>query len=563
MNGGLLATGLAMVSVASAVDVTRKNHNGQPFLPALMPALGNSSGLAKQHHLEAAQLSSPSGSSRHPVVEGGAQDAFAGVAILIAVAFIGMVAVFAETRAADSGTSAAVPHRRAAPMLQVLDVIVVTAAVAIDGIISTIATSLLPEIIGSSRAEIIVFARPLVALVTMPVLIGWLQGGVRSGRVAIGVGLLLLAITCMVHSMARSVVSLLVGHAVYMVASSFVLVSAAHTVMLQASLANAGLSLNAVLAAAAASFIYAPWVGSALRDSVGDTAMMVFLAGAAAFICCVWALVSLVGFDKATSASSGIGIELKTRSALEAIGDAMQDRTQLILLGGVLLSAAGLSLHGASVPLYLGSLQSLNPAALEVAQGCAGVVLVLTVLSCGVVYDSLGGAGVLRGMVIGLVMNMLGLRTVIQAQASADARQMITLIGFFTSHCGLGMYLGFALPTLIVLARIRGPMVFSDLGAAPTAAFAAFGLGLMWFLGDVIGMGFQLILCPIIGLKNTILTFASALLVHTVLVLTVPRLTLGADKDSAAQADLALGAAIEEASEAVEENERSTWHWDS
>lgn len=550
MNGALLVAGLALVCVASAVDINRKSRNGQPFLPGVPPALGNSTHLVKQHHFIF--------KAGHPAAA--MPDAFAGAAILVAVGFIGMVALMAESRASDSGTATVKLHRKAAPALQVMDVMVVAAAVAVDGIISTVATALLPEIVGSSEAEIIVLARPLVVLATMPFLMVLLQGGVQSGRLAIGLGLLLLASTCLVQSIAHSMLSLLVGHALYMVASGFVLVSAVHIVMLQASLANAVLSLNTIFAAAAASFFYAPTIGSALRDFFGgEAALMVSLAGTAAFTCCVWALVSLVGFDRAAGVPSDVGVAIKARGAFEAIADTMRDTKQLVLLGGVLLSSAGLSLHGASVPLYLGSLESLNPAALEIAQASAGAVLVLAVLSSGVVYDTLSGAGILRGMVIGLVVNMLGLRTVIQAQASVDGRQLITLIGFFASHCGLGMYLGFALPTFLLLARSKGPTQLGESISRSTAAVASFSLGLMWLLGDVVGTGFQLLLCPAIGLKNTILTFASALLVHTFLVLTVSRWTLAMDKDSAAQADLALGAAIEEASVPVEDHERSSW----
>lgn len=540
MHTALVASSFATFFVTSAIDVNRMNHNGQPFLPVSVPAAIShlpEHGTAKQYQLEPGSHAT---ASMQPMVTAPSSAAFVGVALAILSAFSGLV--FMTTM--KSGFAEALGPRAAVTM-QVLDALVLAGAVAVDGIAYTIASSVLPELVGGSMAQLIFFARPVVALLSMVTVTGWLQTGVQSGRLATGMGLLLLSCACLVPLTTVSGLPLIVGHAILNVSSGIVLLSALQTVMLQAPCTRASWNLDALFAASAASLTFGPWVGNVLRDSLSEAALMVFLAGVAAVICCALVLVSC--FTARSSAVDAVEdyVQLGARSALQAMRDAVGSSKQLLLLGGILLSAALLSLQGACVPLYLSGLDNLNGALVHNAQLSSGVVLVFTILSCGAVYDMLSGPCAVRSMVVGLVLHILGLRLLIQAQGSAAGGQLFTLIGLFASHCGLGMYLGFALPTFMLLARGRGYAVGNGRGKFSNAASASCALAAMWLVGDTLGMGFQLVLCPVLGLQNTIMTFATALLLHTFLVLMAPRRTCGTEKETA-HTDFTLGAALGE-----------------
>lgn len=224
----------------------------------------------------------------------------------------------------------------------------------------------------------------------------------------------------------------------------------------------------------------------------------------------------------ARGADDGLGA---CRALLGPLPAMLQDTQHRVLLTGIALSAAVLSLHGMLMPVFLG--QPSLPAAeisaddlgAALGQGAAcGAAMGAALLFCGLVADSLLRCPktVATALVAASAAGALGLRAVVAGHQSA--RPVLVMLGLLASHLSLGSYLGSALPLLVALpAANRARRPNPSIAAVLSAAIWAF-----WLLGDGLGAAAQLFLSWRIGLDGTVLFFGVALALHTVTVLTVP-----------------------------------------
>lgn len=382
---------------------------------------------------------------------------------------------------------------------------------AIDSTTAAVVVPILPELSGDSGSVLLFFIRPAIASTTAMVLLpAWIPKGAAWGHFITAVGLLFLASSCLCFATATSVLPVLCGQILHAIASATIFVSVIHTRIQEAAVGRIGLHLGATLGGMAVGHGCAPWLGSTLHEVCGIPAMFVILAWMAAFACClhIGVFKHEVAPSSEPKAITDTPSHAKQSATLRLISRSLLQK-RLMLLGGVALAAAVVALHSIAVPLYLQSLDKADERTLSIWQGTGSLALFLAIISTGVIFDNLGIRSVIFGMVVALVLSILGLRFLVMP----SARHELIPIGLIASFAGVGMHLGLAVPLYARLAICTGGK--TDHTSISTVDPMASGmLGACWYLGDVLGVGGQLLLCPLVGVKLTILAFACALALH-------------------------------------------------
>jgi hypothetical protein len=251
--------------------------------------------------------------------------------------------------------------------------------------------------------------------------------------------------------------------------------------------------------------------------------MMLILAITAAAVACVHLAVSGYVLEEPTNMEfDHAGLK---ETVFHSLAELLRDAKSCTLLGGVALSAAVLALHATLMPHYLGGPGIAQDAPFAPNESIARMTMCLAILTAGVATDAIGERLAICGMIIAVVMNVLGLRSVVEGHDAGQA--FATSIGLCASQGGVGGYLGLALPMLL-----RQGCGYSVLRAMPAAAVIAAAINVMWLLGDACGVALQMVLSPLFGPTQTILAFAILLTLFASMALVVPRQSAALEKAS-------------------------------
>lgn len=430
-----------------------------------------------------------------------------GPLVSIAVALVGLAArterpVPKGGRHGEAATAkAAEPGlwETARAVQQAGDAAVATAAVAIDSAVAAAAVPLLPELAqGQQGARLLYFSRHCVALATTALVPLLLRSGMHRGRLVTAGGLVLLSASCLHLAVATSFAAVFAARAIGAMASALIIVPIFHTILLQAPTDRAGFRIDVTMCGAGIGSAFGPWVGKFLLHFMELPLVMVASSIAVASVCCAhlvvtgWIVGTPDGYHHGHLSEHGFN-----GSVFQAASTLLCDVKQRVLLAGVGLSFAVLSLHDTLVPAFLGQFR-----AAATGVNSAGAAMGLSVLASGLLVDVLAELGALHGMVVAQVVGILGLRAVINGLGSAQP--FMWSIGLFASQGSIGAYLGLAMPS----------MLRSAASTKSASAVASAALGASWFLGDALGVCLQMALHLRIGHSYTIVVFAVGLAVH-------------------------------------------------
>jgi len=275
--------------------------------------------------------------------------------------------------------------------------------------------------------------------------------------------------------------------------------------------------MGAALYGAATGGAMGPWIGGVLAAWWGAPFAMATLAAACEVTCLLYLATCIWIVEAPADVQLGHPLEGGLTSTLFTVASkTLQDPRSCVLLVGVGLGAAVLSMHAAVVPAYLdGQDWSVGGADLAAAEGLAQACLGLAVLVAAACADALGERWVVCGMVVSTVLNIIGIRCIVKGHGSVQP--LIAAVGLLCSQGGVGGYLGLALPLLLRITC--GPCA---LPTAPAAAASSGALGVALLAGEGIGVALQRGLLPALGHERTVLAFAVLLAGHVCLVLAVP-----------------------------------------
>lgn len=420
------------------------------------------------------------------------------------------------SRASSQRTKVSVPGDPFwATMQSALDTLVAAVALAVDGAAASAVVPMLPGLAGGHGAFLLFFARPVVALSTVVVLPLFLRGGAHRGRFAQALGLVLLAMACLMQTVFISLNVALAARIASSVASAMILAPALYTAMLRAPAEQMAWRICCALCAAALGAAVGPHVGAMLTDFGGPSAAMASAAVMATVTCCAQLAVSRWVLDVGADMRSINVLEFDFQGSVFRLAkELLQDMRLMTLLAGVTLVAALLALYGLLVPIYFDSDSDLvsntaaGPPVFPAREAAARTALAVALLACGLKGQRTGGGG----MVFALALCALGLRAV--AEARGDGHPWIASVGLLASHLGAGGYLGLALPTLLRLVSSNGSA--DDCPRVPVAAVTGAAVAAAWLLGDALGVALQMVLSPLVGAKHTILVFAAIAAGHCV-----------------------------------------------
>jgi len=414
-------------------------------------------------------------------------------------------------------------HLFLAPVLPALDVVLAASAIAVDSAIEAIIVIVLPELRhgggnGGLGLSSLVFARPILAISVVVLLPLWLQSGLNRGRIATAMGLALLSIACLVLAMSISFLGIMVGQVMSAMASAAIITPALHTVIVEAPADRVGLHLSIPVTGISVGFAGGPWLGSVLHVHCGLPGMMAALGLGSAAMCCLIVYLSRhVGDFSAVGVARPSDLDCCQESLLQVFFKVLFNSKRCTLIAGIGLSAGVLALHSVILPLGLGGLGYPHAGAPSCTQieGAVGVVLALSSLVPGTLVDRMGEQLAVCGLVAVLVLNVLGLRAIVEGVDSDQP--LVALGGLIASRWSLGAYLGVAMPLLLRLECSRGANLILQTSAVVSASF-----GVAWFLGGTLGVYLQLVLYHWLGCQRTVIAFAMVLLVHAIVLLIAP-----------------------------------------
>jgi len=388
-----------------------------------------------------------------------------------------------------------------AAALSALDTVVTAYAAGLVSCINASIEASLPVLSGGTGALELYFSGSLVAAVMITMLPLWLQSHPQAGRLGTGTGLILLAVTCVLHTTVFGFKVCLVARAIGALANILIVSCALHTAMLQklagwrASTVVCGLVLGSALG---------PLSGELLTDLLGLQGTLAVFSVAAMTASCAYVAISIW----VTNAQARLSPSSSSGSIWRSVSDlALHPRLRL-LVSIVGLCSALLALHNTSMPLHLREVIPLTESPyVAIAEGGAHVLLAAGVLCCGAICDKVSEPRAVNGMLTAIVTSILGLRAIAGGQANSHPSLAIT--GLITSNVGLGGLLGISLPWLAYY-----PQGCSVAQRVPTAAVIAVAAFAFWILGEASSIATQIFLTPVIGHSSTILIYSGGLVLH-------------------------------------------------
>eukprot|EP00747_Dinoflagellata_sp_TGD_P187922 gnl/TRDRNA2_/TRDRNA2_46119_c0_seq1.p1 gnl/TRDRNA2_/TRDRNA2_46119_c0~~gnl/TRDRNA2_/TRDRNA2_46119_c0_seq1.p1 ORF type:complete len:556 (+),score=121.31 gnl/TRDRNA2_/TRDRNA2_46119_c0_seq1:54-1721(+) len=498
LQGGLLVVGV-VATYAAAVSAQRRTYTAEARL--------NVDGVRQEDEVQLLQTlvnvnapTEPEPKARDPSE---ASSNFTNHCALVTVAMLlcnlAWLAKLAKDDPAKTAADPAGPvDHHVAMRKAAMEALLPAIFICIDSSVASLTIPMLPELSQGESPSALFFARPIVATTTAMLLPLMLRGGVHRGRLATALGLMMISLSCLIFGTVPSFAAAMVARIVGAAASAAIFVPLLHTVMLQAPIEHKGWRLCVALCGAAAGSSFGPWVGHHLYHACGLSPMMVVLALVAAMSCFVQILETRRIAEEGNVAC--VVDQCSISSVVQASSDFANSAKHLVLLVGLLLGAAVLALHSMLVPLYLGTMDTFaDPQDLNMAEGAASLAFGLAILSAGLFVDGLGEQLAVRGAVVALVMNVLGLRAI----AENPTHLWIAMLGLVASNWGLGMYFGLAVPALVRALREEGCSVTVVATSAVTSAFVAIAL----FTGDAFGVVLQRMLYPLLGYRDTITLF--------------------------------------------------------
>jgi hypothetical protein len=402
--------------------------------------------------------------------------------------------------------------------LRLIDLVTGAVVTATDSIVASILVAVLPQFGNAHALQVpLYFARPIVGVATAMLLPLLLRADAQRGRMLVAIGLVLLSCSCLLFVAASSLLVALLARCIGAVASAMITVPLFYTIVLQAQVPaeTVGWRIGVAMFGAAAGSACGPWIGSILGQVCDLPAMMVVLAVLAAAVACMHLAVSGRVLAEPTS-HFGNPLESGLKgNVVRSLAELLHNVKCCTLLAGVALSSAVLALHTTLLPFYLGDPRIGPDAPFAIDESLASVMLGLAILTTGVAADALGERGAICGVLVALVMNVLGLRSVVQGQGAGQT--FVTSIGLCASQCGLGGYLGLALPMIF-----RSSCGCSVTPTMPEAAVASAAISVVWLAGDAFGVALQLVLSPLIGSAHTIVVFSVLLIALASIMFLVP-----------------------------------------
>eukprot|EP00448_Togula_jolla_P025035 CAMPEP_0170577424 /NCGR_PEP_ID=MMETSP0224-20130122/4920_1 /TAXON_ID=285029 /ORGANISM="Togula jolla, Strain CCCM 725" /LENGTH=556 /DNA_ID=CAMNT_0010900335 /DNA_START=1 /DNA_END=1669 /DNA_ORIENTATION=- len=404
------------------------------------------------------------------------------------------------------------------PVAKALETMSAGAVALVVSTIDAIIAPTLPSFGGGQSTVTLLFVEPIVAVSAAVLLPLILCRGPHRGRVAAAIGLLLLSLSCILLASSDSLEAALVARAVAGAANALVLTSVIFVVTVEALVEGSGWRLVAAIYGVAMGGTLAPWLGARMVRTLGLAGGMVFLSAAAATASILHVAVAMAqathDSDLAFAgsvASRHLG-KFSAGSVFRAAADFFGQWRHFSLLCCLSMAAASLSLHSMVLPLQLDKLPGSST-----PEGAAGLLMGLTILLCSLAPQLFRETGAARLLAIALVVAALGFRAL--ADGLASAHPLLSSVGLVSSSAGLGAVLGLAAPLLPAL--LRAGAASGDVLAPAAVVSASITVALR--LGAAFGVGTQLALYTALGYKQTILVFATGLVLVAASAMFLPK----------------------------------------
>mmetsp|Transcript_96147 Transcript_96147/g.170640 ORF Transcript_96147/g.170640 Transcript_96147/m.170640 type:complete len:473 (+) Transcript_96147:58-1476(+) len=348
------------------------------------------------------------------------------------------------------------------------------------------------------------FLRPAIGFTAAAVLLPPLLHRTRpkSSLQCTAAGLALLSMSCLPQAMelCSAVTALRISRYVGAIASALLQVSSLHSLVMHGGPSGVGWRLNGALYGLVFGSSCGVWVIRVVSSYLGCTGTSLRAVAMLAMLsCCLHFALSSTAL--ALSASPR-GEDRKDGQLVRSASESWTWQ-QLVLLAGIGMTAAILSLRTGLLPVFVSSFRWHAEGLPQLPTGLSAVLTGAAVLLAGVLPRCIGDNWLHAALALNAALPAWGLRAIVNG--CFGARAMEVSCGYMAVCIGLGGYLGISVPLLARMSMRAGPP------SSPVAMDISLAIVSSLFLGDGLGVAFQITLLPMIGAGRTLLGFAACL----------------------------------------------------